>query len=118
MLDRNLVLFLTSFVAVFTSLVLISQYLNAKLKAAGYDVSRIILIGLPTNSSHDSTSSAPKIAFPWGLNSNMTTHPTFDLKDFQEKGYAQAAALILALLSSVFIYFKFGYASESKKPPS
>ena len=111
MLDRNFVLFITSFVTVFTSLVLISQYLNTKLKAAGYDISRIILIGLPTNNSYDSTP-ATKFAIPWGLSSNMTTQSTFDLKDFQEKGYAQAAALILAVLSSLFIYFKFGPASK------
>jgi cytochrome-b5 reductase len=111
MLNRNFILFLTSFITVFTSLVFISQYLNAKLKAAGYDFSRIILIGLPTNSSYDSTASASKFAVPWGLNSNMT-QSTFDLNDFQEKGYAQAAALVLAVLSSVFIYFKFGAAKR------
>lgn len=112
MLNRELALFLTSFISVFASLVLISRYLNAKLLAAGYDISRIILIGLPTNNSYNSTVSFPNFAFPWDFNSNMTTQPSFDLNAFQEKGYAQAAALVLAVLSSIFIYFKFGAAGE------
>jgi cytochrome-b5 reductase len=107
--NHHQLLFLASFFGVFTSLVLISNYLGAKLKAAGYDVSRIILIGLDTN-----TSSAPasKFALPWGSNSDMTTRPMFDLKDIQERGYVQFAALVVALLSSVFIYLKFGTMSE------
>jgi hypothetical protein len=102
-------LFLASFFGVFASLVLITNYLGAQLKAAGYDVSRIILIGLDSNSS---AAPASRFALPWGLDSNMTTHTMFDLKDFEEKGYLQVAALILTLLSSIFIYLKFGTASE------
>jgi cytochrome-b5 reductase len=109
--NHNQILFLVSFFGVFGSLVLISNYIGAKLKAAGYDVSRIILIGLDTNGSTASTST---FALPWG--SNMTSQVTFDLKDFQEKGYAQIAALVLALLSSVFIYLKFGATSEYMTP--
>jgi len=101
--NHQQILFLVSFFGVFASLALISNYLGSKLKVAGYDISRIILIGLESNSS----ASSPKIALPWGSNSNMT-QPTFDFKDFQEKGYAQVAALILALFSTVFIYLKFG----------
>jgi len=110
--NHNQILFLVSFFGVFGSLVLISNYLGAKLKAAGYDVSRIILIGLDTNGS--TTPSTSKFVLPWGSNSNMTTQVTFDLKDFQEKWYAQVAALILAFLSCVFIYLKFG--TTKRKP--
>lgn len=110
--NRFQVIYLVSFVGVFASLFLLSEYLSAKLKAAGYDISRLILIGLPTNGSSESTAPAVKFALPWGSASNMTTQPTFDLKDFQEKGYAQVAALVLALLSSVFIYLRFSTSSE------
>jgi len=107
--NHQQLLFLASFFGVFSSLILISNYLSAKLRAAGYDVSRIILIGLDTNSSAAPTS---KFALPWGSNSNMTTQSMYDLKDIQERGYMQAAALVLALLSSIFIYLKFGGPSE------
>ena len=40
------------------------------------------------------------------------TQATFDFKDFQDKGYTQIAALFAALLSSVFIYFKFSTSSK------
>lgn len=103
--NHQQLLFLASFLGVFASLVFITNYIGAKLKAAGYEVSRIILIGLDTNSS---AAPASKFALPWGQDSNMTTQTVFDLKEFQEKGYMQVAALILALLSSVFIYVKFG----------
>jgi cytochrome-b5 reductase len=103
MTNRAQVLFVVSFFSVFAALVLISNYIGSKLRAAGYDVSRIILIGLETNSSSSSTA---KFAIPWSLHPNMTT--IFDINDFQEKGYAQVVALILALLSSIFIYLKFG----------
>jgi cytochrome-b5 reductase len=110
--NHTQLLFLGSFFGVFTSLVLISNYLSAQLRAAGYDVSRIILIGLDTNGS-----TAPSnFVLPWSLNSNMTTQSTFDLKDLQEKGYVQIAALTFALLSSVFIYLKFGTPSEYVAP--
>lgn len=110
--NRFQVLYIASCVSVFTSLVLLSNYVGAKLRAAGYDVSRLILIGLPTNGSSESTAPV-KFALPWGnSDSNMTTVSSFDLKDFQEKGYAQVAALVLALISSVFFYFKFGTTSE------
>jgi hypothetical protein len=108
--NHQQLLFLASFFGVLSSLIIISNYLGAKLRAAGYDVSRIILIGLDTNSS---AAPASKFALPWGSNSNMTTQPTYDLKDFQERGYVQAAALALALLSSIFIYLKFGSTSKS-----
>jgi hypothetical protein len=107
--NHQQLLFLASFVGVLSSLILISNYLGAKLRAAGYDVSRIILIGLDTNSS---AAPASKFALPWGSNSNMTTQSTYDLKDIQERGYIQAAALLLALLSSIFIYLKFDSTSE------
>lgn len=113
-MNRFQFLYLTTFFGVFASLVLITNYLGAKLRAAGYDVSRIILIGLPTNNSEESTApAATKFTVPWGFNTTMSTQ--FDLKDLQDKGYLQVAAVVLALLSSVFFYVKFGSASESNQ---
>jgi cytochrome-b5 reductase len=45
--NRFQVAFLASLVLTFTSLLLLSRFLNSKLVAAGYDISQIILIGLP-----------------------------------------------------------------------
>lgn len=41
------IIFLITFVSTFSSLVFLSRFINSKLIAAGYDFSRIILIGLP-----------------------------------------------------------------------
>jgi len=41
--------FLTTFFLSFLSLVALSRFLNAKLRDAGYDISNLILIGLPKN---------------------------------------------------------------------
>ena len=111
--NNSQLLFLGSFFGVFTALFLVSNYLGTRLKAAGYDISRIILFGLDTNSS---SAPASKFVLPWGSNPNMTTLPSFDLKDLQERGYVQVAALTLALLSSIFIYLKFGTQSEYMAP--
>ena len=55
--------YLTSFFVTFFSLVAVSRVVNRKLKEAGYDISRLILIGLPpkegsTMSTQDSTNSS------------------------------------------------------------
>jgi cytochrome-b5 reductase len=39
--------FLTTFVSVFSALILLSRFLNSKLKEAGYDINNLILLGLP-----------------------------------------------------------------------
>lgn len=49
--------FLASLFLTFTSLVLVSRFINKKLVEAGYDISRLILIGLDPVSS----SSAPNL---------------------------------------------------------
>lgn len=76
-------LFLLSFFSIFTLLVAAAYFVSAKLAAAGYDISRLILIGL----DHRSTS----------------LHPTMSLNT----AYAQFVALALAVASSVFLYVKF-----------
>ncbi|KAH9835620.1 NADH-cytochrome b5 reductase [Rhodofomes roseus] len=94
--------YLTSFIGTFSSLLFISWFINGKLKEAGYDVSRLILIGLPpkegTMSAQDSSySSSPA---PAGLLGGNAT---------------QLLALALALATSAWIYKKFS-AAQKKKP--
>lgn len=84
-------LFLFSFLVTFSSLFLGSRVLNAKLKEAGYDISRLILIGLEP---HDNTT------------------PTSNITMAFNAEYTQLIALALAVASSAFIYFKFVASSK------
>ncbi|KAJ7630662.1 ferredoxin reductase-like C-terminal NADP-linked domain-containing protein [Roridomyces roridus] len=45
--NRDQFIFLFTLVAGFSSLVAVQHYLSAKLRAAGYDISKLILLGLP-----------------------------------------------------------------------
>lgn len=105
--------FIASFLGVLISLFVVSDFIGKKLKNAGYDISRLILIGLPDNRPAQ-LSPPHKITIPWGFNATMTTD--FDLKSFQEKGYAQGLAVLLALISCAFIYLKVGQTSKSPTP--
>lgn len=102
--------FIASFLTVLFSLFFISDFIGKKLKDAGYDISRLILIGLPDNRP-EQISRSNKITIPWGFNTTMTSQ--FDLKNFQEQGYAQGLAALLALVSVAFLYLKLGSTSES-----
>lgn len=86
-------LFLLSFLVTFSTLFLGSRVLNAKLKETGYDISRLVLIGLEP---HDNTTPKP--------NTTMAFNPE----------YTQLIALALTIASSAFIYFKF--ISSKRKP--
>ncbi|KAI6153433.1 NADH-cytochrome b5 reductase [Pisolithus tinctorius] len=92
---NNHVLFIGSFFLTFTTLFVGSRFLNAKLEEAGYDISRLILIGLEPKGH--TTPAGSNMAF-----SSTTT------------GYTHFVALALALASSAFIYLKF--ASPKRKP--
>lgn len=92
--------YLTSFFVTFFSLVAVSRVVNRKLKEAGYDISRLILIGLPpkegsTMSTQDSTNGTA--SGPVSLLAGNAT---------------QLLALVLAAATSVWIYRKFGAQSE------
>ncbi|KAI6132678.1 NADH-cytochrome b5 reductase [Pisolithus croceorrhizus] len=91
------VLVLGSFLLTFTTLFVGSRFLNAKLEEAGYDFSRLILIGLEPKG--DTTPALSKNDMPF----SSTTI-----------GYTHFVALALALASSAFIYLKF--ASPKRKP--
>lgn len=80
-------LFFVAFLATFGSLVYIAYFLSSTLAAAGYDISRLILIGL------DHPTSPPPTPTDMPINT-------------------QYVALALAIASSVFIYVKFAASSS------
>jgi hypothetical protein len=92
-------LFLGSFVLTFFSLLALSNYLLSKLREGGYDISDLILLGLPRSdeqTAHHSMS-APAPSF-------LDVHQSF---------VAQVLAILLAVGSSAFIYLKFGRSGTS-----
>lgn len=82
--------FLAAFFTSLALLVSLSHYIQSQLKAAGYDVSRLILIGLPTNHTNMDSASASSSAFP----------------------LTQIGALLLAAATSALLYAKFGVKSR------
>ena len=88
-------LFLASFLISFVSLLTLSNFLSSKLREAGYDISRLILIGI--SQSHPN---------------KMTTPPPSFL-DVRQGAVAQLLTLLLAVASSAFIYLKFGRSGTS-----
>lgn len=96
--------FLSSFLLTFCGLYFISQHINGRLLEAGYDISELILIGLPKSN----------ISVP----NRQNTMGQFDgtaagfLNSLHEKGYTQVLALVFAAVSSVIIFAKFAYGSE------
>lgn len=97
-MNRQQALFAVSFLSTLAVLVLSFHWLRTQLREAGYDVSRLILIGLEpklnTTQSSDHTNGTP-MAF--GIDSS----------------YTQVIALALAVASSVFIFVKFGPSSSA-----
>ncbi|KAI0304843.1 ferredoxin reductase-like C-terminal NADP-linked domain-containing protein [Russula brevipes] len=86
-------LFLASFFATSVLLFTLSHILSSKLREAGYDISSLILIGLPQ----------PERASP-----HIPNQMSASVLDFHQSGIAQAAALLLAVITSAFMYLKFG----------
>lgn len=80
-----MIILVLSFLSTFAILVSAAYLLNATLAAAGYDISRLILIGLDTSPQH-----------------NMPL----------DTAYTQFIALALALATSVFVYAKFASMSR------
>jgi cytochrome-b5 reductase len=90
--NRYQIAFIASFLLTFAVLYAASTYIGGKLKAAGYDITELILIGLPRNTSMSADN--PPMSFDF-------------VAQLQQGGYLQLAALLLAALSSYFIYTKF-----------
>jgi cytochrome-b5 reductase len=85
-------LFLASFLVTFLALFALSNLLASRLHQAGYDISRLILIGLPPleNTYHN----------------QMSTSASSFLD-------VRVVALLFAALSGAFIYLKFGRSGTS-----
>lgn len=87
--------FLLAFLATLAVLVGVAYSVQTQLKAAGYDISRLILIGLPTNDTNADMSSASALTVA-GLPA------------------AQVGALVLAVVTSALLYVKFGAKSKHR----
>lgn len=85
-------LFLASFVSTFAVLLALSSYLTSKLREAGYDISRLILIGLPQSDK---------------------PHPIHNQMSAPTPSFLQLVAALVAAVSSAFIYLKFGRSGTS-----
>jgi cytochrome-b5 reductase len=97
-------LFLASFFLTFIILLTLSNLLSSKLRDAGYDISDLILIGLP-KSEHSHPNSPNQMA---------TSAPSF--LDVRQSAVAQLIVLLLAAVSSTFMYLKFGRTGTSSFP--
>lgn len=95
--NNHQILFLASFLSLSVVLFSAHWYIGNKLRDAGYDVSRLILIGL---NSSDTARPAN--------GTNMST--TFF--DIQNNQLTQLVAIALAVASSAFFFFKFGRTRE------
>jgi cytochrome-b5 reductase len=84
--------FLASFFATFAVLFALSSYLSSILREAGYDISRLILIGLPQSEN---------------------AHPIPNQMSASASSFLQLVALLVAAASSAFIYLKFGRSGTS-----
>jgi cytochrome-b5 reductase len=91
-------LFLASFFTTTVLLFTLSHFLSSRLREAGYDISRLILIGLPQ----------PERAYP-----HIPNQMSASVLDFQQSVVAQVAALLLAAITSAFMYLKFGRSGMS-----
>jgi len=92
-------LFLGSFILTLFSLLTLSNYLLSKLRQEGYDISNLILLGLPR--SDERTPHLPMSAVA----------PSF--LDVRQSVVAQIVAILLTVASSAFIYLKFGRSGTS-----
>lgn len=101
--NRYQIAFVCSFLLTFAALYVATSYLNAVLKAAGYDVSKLILIGLPMDNSSVAENITEGTTLP-----EVEPHASLDfLTVMRQGGYVQLVTLALAALTSVFIFAKF-----------
>jgi len=94
-------LFLLSFFSTFILLFILSNHLSSKLREAGYDISKLILIGLPQSdiSHHHIPNQLSTSAYFLGMPQSVIP---------------QLLALLLAVATSAFVYLKFVHSE--KKP--
>ena len=87
-------LFALSFLSVFASLVAISRFLGKTLREHGYDISKLILIGLPDQQRDSSTNTAKTLR----MSQSDLTKPL---------------AIAFAGLTTVFLYYRFSNSSSA-----
>ena len=97
--NRPQLVFLATFFISFISLLALSKFLSKKLRETGYDISRLILIGISQSQ-------------------NTPQHPTpnqmiSSFLDVNQSLVAQLFAIFLAVASSAFIFLKFGRSGTS-----
>ena len=93
-MNRYQFVYLVTIVGVLSTLIVISNVLKAKLREAGYDISELILIGLPKeNVAQKVENKSPLAAF---MSSELA------------KNVPQVLALVLAVVTSALVYWKFG----------
>ncbi|KAI0090966.1 NADH-cytochrome b5 reductase [Irpex rosettiformis] len=98
-MNRYQFVYLVTFFGVFSALFVLSNVVRAKFKEAGYDISELILIGLPNkNITQKAEKQSPLAAF---MSSELA------------KNAPQVLALLLAVVTSAVVYWKFG----SKRKP-
>src|ERR1700722_237811 len=100
-MNRYQVAFVSSFLCTFVGLYALSAYVGAKLRAAGYDISQLILIGLPKNGSVDMTLNGQSP----GLDFSVLLAPLGSL------GYARIAALLFGAFGGLFLLTRFSGTS-------
>jgi hypothetical protein len=96
-------LFLLSFFSTFVLLFILSNHLSSKLREAGYDISKLILIGLPQSdlSGHH-------------IPNQLSTSASF--LGMPQSVIPQLLALVLAVATSAFVYLKFVRSGMSSFP--
>ncbi|KZT06898.1 NADH-cytochrome b5 reductase [Laetiporus sulphureus 93-53] len=105
--NRYQVAYIGSFIITFSSLLALSRFINSKLKAAGYHVSDLILIGLPRK-KRDMDSMANSTGWPeFGT--------PFSMAGLLNTSYGQLLAFALAVATTAFVYGKFGGNTKKRK---
>ena len=100
--------FLSTFVLVFTSLFLVSRFLNAKLKEAGYDISKLILIGIEDKDVDSTPGETPADALKAAVISKFGVLEKLG----DTMSFSTLLALALAVVTSAFVYWQFSSSSE------
>lgn len=96
--NRLQVGFLVSFFLTLFSLIFLARWAKLRLKAAGYDISELILIGLPREPVEHVVDQAQSSLF----------------QTMSDWALPELLALLLAFATSVFIYVKFAFSKISK----
>ena len=102
------IVFLTSFVSVFATLIFGSRFLGQKLREAGYDISRLIVYGLDTPNTPPAHTSKDMAAILPDFVQDLLKQYGLTPSD------VQAPLAILVTLATTFVLYK-SFASGSSK---